>query len=215
MLITGIRRENLILYITIKDEPDENDETRLISCSSFLDHLMRSLRSIIDNMETSSFVNLEYYWRHILTQTNSFYSMLESCTKVQLRPKKYVRIEFNHFRTISTIVLLIELFMISLCFQIGDFNISLALMQRRLHRIASLAFCDSNKTTVTDTTTTDEVMNSIGSTMEAIKFILKLYKKEIEQSFEATDDLQLPLLTDIIVTIHKVIQLDGFSNLIG
>lgn len=90
MLITGIRRENNILNITINDEPDENDETRLISCSSFLDHLMRSLRSIIDSMETRNFVNLDYFWRHILTQTTSFYNMLESCTKVQLQPIKYV-----------------------------------------------------------------------------------------------------------------------------
>lgn len=90
MLITGTRRENLILYININDEPDENDETRLISCSSFLDHLMRSLSSIIDNMETSSFVDLKVYWSHFLVQTNSFYSMLESCAKHQLQPNKYV-----------------------------------------------------------------------------------------------------------------------------
>lgn len=101
-------------------------------------------------------------------------------------------------------------------FQIGDFNISLGLMQRRLHRIISLALnCDSNNTTVHDTTTTDDIVNSMAGTMEAIEFIMKLYKKEIEQSFDATDDLHLPLLTDIIVTIEKVIRLDGLSNLIG
>lgn len=89
-------------------------------------------------------------------------------------------------------------------------------MQRRLLRIISHALnCDNNSTNVIDTTTTDEIMNSMSSTMRAIEFILKLYKKEIEQSFDATDDLQLPLLTDIIVTIEKVIRLDGLSNLIG
>lgn len=100
--------------------------------------------------------------------------------------------------------------------QIGDFNISLALMQRRLHRIISLALnCDSTNTTVTNTATTDRIANSMASTMAAIEFILKLYKKEIERSFDVTDDLQLPLLTDIVVTIEKVIKLDGFSKLIG
>lgn len=89
-------------------------------------------------------------------------------------------------------------------------------MNRRLHRIISLALnCNGNNTTVTDTTTTENTVNSMSSTMEALEFILKLYKKEIEQSFDATDDLELPLLTDIIVTIDKVIRLDGFSNLIG
>lgn len=89
-------------------------------------------------------------------------------------------------------------------------------MQRRLHRIITLALnCDSNYTTVTETNTTDNIVNSMGSTMEAIEFILKLYKKEIEHSFDAADDFQLPILTDIIVTIDKVIRLDGFSNLFG
>lgn len=91
MLITGIRKENLISYFGIHDEKDENDETRLISCSAFMDHLMNSLSSIIDNMESSSFVNLEFYWSHILIQTNTFYNMLESSGKIQLQPKKFVR----------------------------------------------------------------------------------------------------------------------------
>lgn len=100
--------------------------------------------------------------------------------------------------------------------QIGDFNISLALMQRRLHRIISLALnCDSTNTTVTNTATTDRIANSMASTMAAIEFILKLYKEEIERSFDVTDDLQLPLLTHVVVTIEKVIKLDGFSKLIG
>lgn len=214
MLITGIRRENNnILNIAINDEPDENDETRLISCSSFMDHLMRSLRSIIDSIETRNFVNLDYFWRHILAQTSSFYSMLESCSKVQLRPNKYVCIRLP-------VCICIDRNVIEFCdcfvLQIGDFNISLALMQRRLHRIISLALnCDSTNTTRTNTTTTDKIAHSMANTMVAIEFILKLYKKEIERSFDVTDDLQLPLLTDIVVTIEKVIKLDGFSKLIG
>ena len=90
MLITGIRRENLISYFGINDEPDENDETRLISCSSFMDHLLCSLNTIIDNMESSTFVDLDYYWQHILIQTIEFYNMLKSDRKVQLQPKKFV-----------------------------------------------------------------------------------------------------------------------------
>lgn len=90
MLITGIRRENNVLNLKINDEPDENNETRLISCSSFLDHLMRSLRSIIDSMETRNFINLVYYWRNIHMQIVIFYNMLKDCTKVQLKPNKLV-----------------------------------------------------------------------------------------------------------------------------
>lgn len=91
MLITGIRRENNVLNLKINDEPDENNETRLISCSSFLDHLMRSLRSIIDSMETRNFINLVYYWRNIHMQIVIFYNMLKDCTKAQLKPNKLVR----------------------------------------------------------------------------------------------------------------------------
>lgn len=91
MLITGIRRENQISSFGIKDEPDENHETRLISCSSFFDHLLRSLSSIIDNIDPNSFVNLSYYWNHIQTHTESYYNVLRSCHKVQLlQPVKFV-----------------------------------------------------------------------------------------------------------------------------
>lgn len=90
MLITGIRRENQISSFSINDEPDENHETRLISCSSFFDHLMRSLSSIIDNIDPNSFVNLGYYWSHILVNTESFYDVLRCCDKVQLQPMKFV-----------------------------------------------------------------------------------------------------------------------------
>lgn len=90
MLITGIRRENQISFFGISDEPDENHETRLISCSSFFDHLLRSLSSIIDNIDPNSFVNLAFYWSHILTHTESYYGWLQSCNTVQLQPVKFV-----------------------------------------------------------------------------------------------------------------------------
>lgn len=90
MLITGIRRENQISSFGINDEPDENHETRLISCSSFFDHLLRSLSSIIDNIDPNSFVNLGHYWSHIQIHTGSYYNVLRSCDKVQLQPVKFV-----------------------------------------------------------------------------------------------------------------------------
>lgn len=90
MLITGIRRENQISSFGINDEPDENHETRLISCSSFFDHLLRALSSIIDNIDPNSFVNLSYYWSHIQIYANSFYNVLRTCDKVQLPPVKFV-----------------------------------------------------------------------------------------------------------------------------
>lgn len=90
MLITGIRRENLIKYFAINDESDESIQKQLISCSSFFDHLMRSLSLIIDNLESNSFINLELYWGHILDQTNLFYNMLKDCQKEQLQPNKFV-----------------------------------------------------------------------------------------------------------------------------
>lgn len=190
MLITGIRKENHIQYISINDEPDENNETRLISCTSFLDHLMRTIRSIIDNMETN-FVNLQYYWRHILMQMTSFHEMLESCTKAQLRPNKYI----------------------------GDFDISLILMRRRLRRIACIAFnCDNRDHGANETIcsqSTDEMANSMDPTLNAMQFILKMYRKETEQAFNAPENVQFAVLADILITIHKIINLDGFSSLFG
>lgn len=192
MLITGIRRENLIQYIAIHDEPDENNETRLISCTTFLDHLMRSIRSIIDNMDTS-FVHLEYYWRHIFQQTNSFYAMLENCVKVQLRPTKYI----------------------------GDFNVSLALIRRRLRRIVCVAFnCDNHDHDSGDSmancnSVSDEIVASVRPMLNALKYILTMYRKEVVQSFDANDDVDIALLADIIVTIHRIINLDRFTSLFG
>lgn len=101
MLITGIRRENQISSFGIDDEPDENHETRLISCSSFFDHLLRSLRSIIDNIDPNSFVNLGHYWSHIQKHTGNYYNVLRKRDKVQLQPVKFVsHIKINIFSTI-------------------------------------------------------------------------------------------------------------------
>lgn len=90
MLITGIRRENPFSSFDIMDEPDENHETRIISCSSYFDHLFRSLSSIIDNIDRHNFVNLCSYWEHILEHTAQYYNVLKGCEKNKLQPTKFV-----------------------------------------------------------------------------------------------------------------------------
>ncbi|XP_055312605.1 uncharacterized protein LOC129574540 [Sitodiplosis mosellana] len=193
MLITGIRRENQMSSFDTKDEPDENHETRLISCSSFFDRLLRSLSSIIDNIDPNSFVNLGKYWSHIHVHTSSYYNVLKSCDKVQLQPVKFI----------------------------GDFNVSLALMQVRVHQIARMVFrCDnfSNDDILnvdSELVSTSDEFNyySIRNTLEAINYILKMYKNEVKQ-FKCVDHLEFSTLADIIVTIHRILNLNDLSNLI-
>lgn len=93
MLITGIRKENLVSYIHITDEPDENYETPLISCSTFMDHLMNSLSLIIDNMESRSIVDLKLHWSHFRMEAHLFYKLLQNDRKIQLKPEKFVRVK--------------------------------------------------------------------------------------------------------------------------
>lgn len=107
-------------------------------------------------------------------------------------------------------------------FQIGDFNISLALMQVRVHQIARMVYrCDnfSNSDILNETdselaTTSDEPnYYSLRSTLEAIKYILKMYKNEIKQ-FKCVENLEFSTLADIIVTIHRILNLNDLSSLI-
>ncbi|XP_031629045.1 uncharacterized protein LOC116344586 [Contarinia nasturtii] len=190
MLITGIRRENQISSFGINDEPDENHETRLISCSSFFDHLLRSLSSIIDNIDPNSFVNLSHYWSHIQIHTNTYYNALRSSYKVQLQPVKFI----------------------------GDFNISLSLMQVRVHQIARMVFrCDnfSNDEILDENSNLVDKPNyfTIRNTLEAIKYILQMYKNEVK-NFKCVDHFEFSTLADIIVTIHRILNLNDLSNLI-
>lgn len=106
--------------------------------------------------------------------------------------------------------------------QIGDFNVSLALMQVRVHQIARMVFrCDnfSNSDILNEIDTdfpsiSDESNHlSLRSTLEAIKYILKMYKNEIKQ-FKCIDHLEFTTLADIIVTIHRILNLNDLSNLI-
>lgn len=106
-------------------------------------------------------------------------------------------------------------------FQIGDFNVSLALMQVRVHQIARMVFqCDNfsnddilNVDSELVSTSDEPNYYSIRSTLEAINFILKMYKNEVKQ-FKCVDHLEFSTLADIIVTIHRILNLNDLSNLI-
>lgn len=106
------------------------------------------------------------------------------------------------------------------CFQIGDFNVSLSLMQVRVHQIARMVFrCDkfSNDDILNEdasklASTSDEC-NYLRSTLEALKYILKMYKNEVRQ-FKCVDHLEFSTLADIIVTIHRILNLSDLQGLI-
>lgn len=95
-------------------------------------------------------------------------------------------------------------------------------MQVRVHQIARMVFqCDnfSNSDILDEedselATTSDESNHfSLRSTLEAIKYILKMYKNEVKQ-FKCVDHLEFSTLADIIVTIHRILNLNDLSNLI-
>lgn len=90
-------------------------------------------------------------------------------------------------------------------------------MQVRVHQIARLVFrCDtfSNVDTLNQNNfATESSYLSIKRTLEAIKFILKMYKNEIKQ-FKSVDSLEFSTLADIITTIHRILNLQDLSNLI-
>lgn len=107
-------------------------------------------------------------------------------------------------------------------FQIGDFNVSLALMQVRVHQIARMVFrCDdfSNADILDNddwemTLSADQSNHySIRSTLEAINYILEMYKNEVKQ-FKCVDHFKFSTLADIIITIHRILNLNDLSNLI-
>lgn len=76
-------------------------------------------------------------------------------------------------------------------------------MQRRLHRIAEPVLkCDENSTDL------------VYETLKAIKYLLKLYKREVENVDDEFIDNSFGKLTDIIITIQKIISLDGFPDMV-
>lgn len=107
-------------------------------------------------------------------------------------------------------------------FQIGDFNVSLALMQVRVHQIARMVFrCDDfSNANILDKDDWELALSadqsnfySIRSTLEAIKYILEMYKNEVKQ-FKCVDHFEFSTLADIIITIHRILNLNDLSNLI-
>lgn len=95
-------------------------------------------------------------------------------------------------------------------------------MQVRVHQIARMVFrCDnfSNSDILNEddseltSTSDDSKYLSLRKTLEAIKFLLKMYKNEVKQ-FKCVDHLEFSTLADIIVTIHRILNLNDLSNLI-
>lgn len=93
-------------------------------------------------------------------------------------------------------------------------------MQIRVHHIARLVFrCVnfSNDDILNDefelVSTSDETnYYSIRSTLDAIKYILKMYKIEVKH-FKCVDHLEFSILADIIITIHRILHRNDLSNL--
>lgn len=202
MLITGIRKENLISYITIniKDEPDESDGSRLISCTSFMDQLMNSLSSLIENMESISIVDLKLYWSHILIQTNMMYNMLQNNQNNQQKPKKFVCIAPDTH--LITAIIEIGSFW-SIFSQIGDFNGSLMLMKRRVDHIVQLV----NSVAPMNSSIRGNDLSSLESTLKAFKHIVHLYKEESRQ-MNVIDDLDFPLFVEVMATIKEILDIN-------
>lgn len=95
-------------------------------------------------------------------------------------------------------------------------------MQVRVHQIARLVFrCENfsnadilNEDDWESALSSDESnYYSIRSTLEAIKYILKMYKNEVKH-FKCVDHLEFSTLADIIITIHRILNLNDLSNLI-
>lgn len=91
-------------------------------------------------------------------------------------------------------------------------------MQVRVHQIARLVFQRddfSNDDIISEESlpTNNLTYNSIKSTLEAIKYILKMYRDEIKQ-FDALDTFEFSTMADIIMTIHRILNLDDLQPLI-
>lgn len=95
-------------------------------------------------------------------------------------------------------------------------------MQVRVHQIARMVFrCDnfSNSDILNETNSELTTMSGglkylkLRATLEAIKYILTMYKNEVKQ-FKCVDHVEFSTLADIIVTIHRILTLKDLSNLI-
>lgn len=95
-------------------------------------------------------------------------------------------------------------------------------MQVRVQQIARMVFrCDdfSNADMLNEddwemaSSVEESNYYSIRSTLDAIKYILKMYKNEVKH-FKCVDHLEFSTLADIIITIHRILNLNDLSNLI-
>lgn len=90
-------------------------------------------------------------------------------------------------------------------------------MKTRVHQIAQLLF-------QTDHFSNDEIMDndliwiddkysSIRGTLEALKYVIEVYKNEVKQ-FKCVDCLEFRTMADIILTIHQMLHLPELPSLI-
>lgn len=98
--------------------------------------------------------------------------------------------------------------------QIGDFNISLVLMKGRIERIASMVIT-AEAIDVIDAI--DQIratdIYSINSTLKALRHIIQLYRREMRDT-DISDELDFSILTDIITTIQRIMDLKEFPDMI-
>lgn len=92
MLITGSRSEERNPPMQIHDELAEG-ERRLISCSLFMERLINTISTLIDNMESNRIINFIVYWRHMVAQVHTFWTLLSISEQIQ--SKKFVRNMIN------------------------------------------------------------------------------------------------------------------------
>lgn len=79
-------------------------------------------------------------------------------------------------------------------------------MQRRLHHIASLVIKYADNS--------DELLYSFENTLIAVKYLLKLYKREVQSIDDNFVEISFSKLANIIVTIQKIMNLDRFTDIV-
>lgn len=89
MLITGIRKEIFMPYISISGQADENNESELISTSTFISRLLLALICVIDIIEMNNNKDLKVFWSHVMLQINNFASYVQDDVH-RPRPMKFV-----------------------------------------------------------------------------------------------------------------------------
>lgn len=83
--------------------------------------------------------------------------------------------------------------------QVGDFNTSLVLMKRRINQIATRI----NNNFVLSAT--------MENTFKSLSHIVQSYRREVRQ-MNMVDNFDITLLTDIITTIQRLMELTDFPE---